>query len=91
MQDVDQAPGSCPVGPGDGQDLAKEALAAARAGQAAGANRPAGMLPSQPISVITTLTMASMPAPARQPTSFCSGMSAARRSRMPVTHCELWL
>jgi hypothetical protein len=42
--------------------------------------------------VITTLTVASVPAPARQRgVVSCSRMSAARCSRMPVTHCELWL
>jgi hypothetical protein len=47
------------------------------------------MLPSQPISVITTLTVASARAGAPARVVSCSRMSAARCSRMPVTHCEL--
>jgi hypothetical protein len=69
MDDVDRASWGCPVRRGDGQDLLDEVFPAAASVRLEVSSARRRMLPSQAISVITTLTQTSLPASARETAS----------------------
>jgi len=69
MDDVDRASWGCPVGRGDGQDLLDEVSQRPASVRLEVSSARRRMLPSQAISVITTLTQTSLPASARETAS----------------------
>jgi hypothetical protein len=90
MDDVDRASWGCPVGRGMARTCSMRFSQRPASVRLEVSSARRWMLPSQAISVITTLTQTSLPASERETAShLCRGMSAARCSGTPVTHWEV--